>query len=178
MVLKKLRHNWNLVYHCVSLRCMFVTGQVSSGVTGGVSQSQLLWGSHQRLTPFFVPRSRLPKCLFFFYKMGKNDLIFQIGRLRQKEALNKSSKIQNKYMPVPRREFLVPCAPLFSGFPPICLGYWAWSKLNKSTSLCDLNPAAPRGTCCRREPVGVDVVLRSPSLPSRPWPGGACCPAT
>lgn len=102
---------------------VFVTGQVSSGVTGGVSQSQLLWGSHQRLTPFFVPRSRLPKCLFFFYKMGKNDLIFQIGRLRQKEALNKSSKIQNKYMPVPRREFLVPCAPLFSGFPPICLGY-------------------------------------------------------
>ena len=55
--------------------------------------------------------------------MGENDLIFQIGRLREKEALNKTSKIQNKYMLVPRREFLVPCVPLFSGFPPTFLEY-------------------------------------------------------
>ena len=89
---------------------------------GGRPQSQLLWGSHQLLTLFFGPRSRLPKCLFFFYKMGENDLIFQIGSF-QKEALNKTSKIQNKYMLVPRREFLVPCVPLFSGFPPTFLEY-------------------------------------------------------
>ena len=101
---------------------VFVTEQVSGGVTGGVSQSQLLWGSHQRLAPFFVPRSRLPKCLFFFYKMGENDLVFQIGRLRQKEALNKSSKIQNKYTPVPRREFLVPCARSSQDFLRFALG--------------------------------------------------------
>ena len=53
-----------------------VTGQIGGGVTGTVSQRQLLWGSHQLLTPFFVPRSRLPECLFFFYKMGENDFNF------------------------------------------------------------------------------------------------------
>ena len=40
--------------------------------------------------------------------MGESDLIFQIGRLREKEALNKSSKIQNKYMLVPRGNLWFP----------------------------------------------------------------------
>lgn len=80
-------------------------------------RTQLFWGSHWLLAPFSMPRTKITEMLFL--QSGENDLIFQIGRLRQKEELDKSSKIQNKCTLESQSEILVSYTLLFSAFPQI-----------------------------------------------------------
>lgn len=53
-----------------------------------------------------------------FHKVGENDLIFQIGSLRQKEELVNHPRYKVNVCQSPDG-ILVPCVLLFLGFPQI-----------------------------------------------------------
>lgn len=83
-----------------------MTEEISGDVTEETFVNPAPFGFTLAFGSFLSAYKQTAKMLF--HKVGKNDLSFQIGRSRQKEELNKSSKAQSKCMLVPRREFWFP----------------------------------------------------------------------